>query len=518
MNAVIYARYSSHGQTEQSIEGQLRDCHEFARHEEISIVGEYIDRAIPGKTDDRPDFQRMIADARKRQFDYVIVWKLDRFARNRYDSAIYKHKLKQNGVKVLSAMENIGDGNESIILEAVLEASAEYYSRDLSKKVKRGQRETALKGGFLGGMVPIGYKVIDKIVVIDEEKAPAILYAFEQYAAGVSKRQIMNALTAKGLKGVTGKPLSLTSFQHALKNPKYTGEYDFNGIAMDNFPALVSKELFERVQARLQERAHAPASSKGSARMEYLLQGKAYCGSCGSRMVGESGRGKGGAKFYYYACGQKKKLHTCAKVNEKKDFIEWYVVEQTIEYVLTPARIELIADAVVAEYDKEFNDDVLKALERRIAKIDRDIDAAVDLMIQNANREIRARTEKRVEELTAQKEDLSIDLAKLQIANGIRYTKDDILAWLRQFCKGDLMDLEFRRRIIDVFINSVYLYDDKIAIFYNIKGGKQISYMEVADALDGDEFDGADGSGSGVRISSLTPRHIKTTGLIHSNR
>ena len=126
-NAVIYARYSSHNQTEQSIEGQLRVCHEYAQREGFAIVGEYIDRAISGKTDDRPDFQRMVSDSRKRAFQYVIVYKLDRFARNRYDSAVYKHKLKQNGVKVVSAMENIGDNPESIILEAVLEASAEYY-------------------------------------------------------------------------------------------------------------------------------------------------------------------------------------------------------------------------------------------------------------------------------------------------------------------------------------------------------------------------------------------------------
>lgn len=523
MRAVIYARYSSHGQTEQSIDGQLRDCYEYARREEIAVVGEYIDRAITGRYDDRPDFQRMIADARKKQFDYVIVWKLDRFARNRYDSAIYKHKLKQCGVRVLSAMENIGNGDESIILEAVLEASAEYYSRDLSKKVKRGIRETAMKGGYIGGTCPIGYKVehktvgekvIERSVVIDEDKAPAILYAFEQYAAGVSKRDIVDTLTARGIKGVNGRPLTLTSFQHALKNPKYTGEYTIrNGIEMTNFPALISKELFDRVQARLQEKAHAPASGKNSgsrsARMEYLLQGKAYCGLCGSRMVGDCGTGKSGQKWYYYACGQKKKLHTCTKNNEKKDFIEWYVVEQTLEYVLTPARIELIAEAVVAEYDKEFNNDAVKALERKISNVAYEMENAVRLLVKSGSAILLKQTEKLIEELEAQKADMEIDLAKLQIANGIRYTVDDITTWLRQFCKGDLFDPEFRRRIIDVFINSVYLYDDKIAIFFNIRNGKQISYIDVAEALDGDPDEwgeGAEGSGAGVRISTLMPR------------
>lgn len=505
MNAVIYARYSSHGQTEQSIEGQLHDCYSFAEKEDIKIVGEYIDRALTGRYDDRPDFQRMIADARKKQFDYVIVWKLDRFARNRYDSAIYKYKLKQCGVRVLSAMENIGEGDESIILEAVLEASAEYYSRDLSKKVKRGQRETAMKGGYIGGTPPVGYLNVGKKVAIDEAKAPAIVYAFEQYANGASKKEIMQELNTRGVTTGKGKPLTYTSFQHALKNPKYTGEYEFNGIVMHNYPALISKELYDRVQARLAQVAHAPAAAK--AKVEYFLQGKAFCGMCGARMVGESGRGKMGTVYNYYACGEKKKNHTCKKRNEKKDFIEWYVVEQTIEYVLTPARMELIAERVVAAYDKEFNDDAIAALERRAEKLEREINKCIDTMIATASKAVQKRMEEKVDLLEAQKNDLSVDISKLKIANGIRYTKEEIMAWLRQFCKGDLMDVEFRRRIIDVFINSIYLYDDKVVIFYNLKNGKQISYMEVCESLEESGFEDTpvDESG-GVRISSRAPR------------
>lgn len=163
-----------HTMTEQSIEGQLRVCHEYAQREGYIIIGEYIDRAISGKTDDRPDFQRMISDSRKKAFQFVIVYKLDRFARNRYDSAIYKYRLKQNGVKLISAMENIGDNPEGIILEAVLEASAEYYSVELSQKVKRGLKESALKGQFCGGWAPIGYKNAGGRLVLDEAKAPYI--------------------------------------------------------------------------------------------------------------------------------------------------------------------------------------------------------------------------------------------------------------------------------------------------------------------------------------------------------
>ena len=138
MTAVIYARYSSDNQREESIEGQIRECTAYAEKNGITIVKHYIDRALSAKTDNRPEFQQMIKDSEKRLFDIVLVWKLDRFARNRYDSARYKTQLKRNGVKLVSATEVISAGPEGIILESVLEGYAEYYSADLSEKVVRG--------------------------------------------------------------------------------------------------------------------------------------------------------------------------------------------------------------------------------------------------------------------------------------------------------------------------------------------------------------------------------------------
>lgn len=506
--AVIYARYSSHTQTEQSIEGQLRVNYEYAEREGLMVVGEYIDRAISGTSADaRPDFQKMIHDSKKHQFEYIIVYKLDRFARNRYDSAVYKQKLREAGVKLLSATENISDNPEGIILEAVLEASAEYYSRELSQKVKRGLHESAIKGTYTGGVPPIGYKVADKKVLIDEEKAPIIRFAFEQYAKGVSKRDIMQQLTEKGITNGKGKPLTLTSFQHALKNRKYIGITSYNGIEYQStYPIMIDPAIFEKVQERLAKVAHAPAA--GKARQSYLLQGKAFCGMCGTRMVGDAGTSKTGAMYYYYSCGAKKKSSkVCQKKSEKKDFIEWYVCEQTIEYVLIPARMEYIAERVVEEYDKEFNNANVQELERRIAKLERDANKAFKLIMESESPSVIKRYEKQIELLELQKNDLEIDLSKMRIANGIRYTKADILVWLKQFTKCDLMDEAFRRRIIDVFVNSIYLYDDKVVIYYNIKNGKQVSYIDNCDALDGADAGSEEISGfSGVRISNDTPR------------
>lgn len=512
--AVIYARYSSHSQSEQSIEGQLRVNHEYAEREGILIVGEYIDRAISGRSaDTRPEFQRMIADAKKHQFDYIIVYKLDRFARNRYDSAIYKHKLKESGVKLISATENISDNPEGIILEAVLEASAEYYSRELSQKVKRGLRESALKGTSTGGTPPIGYKVVDKRIVIDEEKAPIIRYAFEEYAKGKSKKEIMKELSEKGVRKRNGKPLTLDSFQHALKNKKYIGISTYDGIDYENtYPVLIEPSVFEKVQERLIKVAHAPAM--GKAKQKYLLQGKAFCGMCGTRMVGDCGTSKTGETYHYYSCGSKKKLHTCKKKSEKKDFLEWYVTEQTVSYVLTPARIEYIAEHIVEEYKNEFNDHHIKEYEKRIKHLEHDADKIFNLIMECESKALIKRYENQIELIEQQKADLEIDLSKLRIANSIKYTKEDIVAWLKQFCKGDLMDENFRRRIIDIFVNCVYVYDNKIVIYYNIKNSKQVSYIDNCDALDTENIC------EGVRISSDTAdqnvsgRHSEKSALL----
>ncbi len=478
--AVIYARFSSHRQTEQSIEGQLHVCYEYAQRKGIRIVGEYIDRALTGRSDDRPDFQRMISDARKKAFDYVLVYKLDRFARNRYDSAIYKHKLKQYGVKVLSAMENIGDNPESIILEAVLEASAEYYSVDLSQKIKRGRRESASKGKYVGGSLPYGYYSENGRILINEKEAPLIQEFFQRYADGESKKQIIDDFNARGYRNQNGKPYGPAAFQRALRCEKYIGVLEQCGTRIENgCPALIDRETFEKVQQRLDQNRQHPGHNK--AKIRYLLSGKAYCGNCGQPMTGVSGRSKTGNLYYYYTCFGRRRLKNCKKKHEKKDFLEWYVVEQTLEYVLTPERMEKIAAAVAAEYQKDFGTETIQELERLIRKYDRESSKCVDMLLEVPESAHQKLYEK-IEKAEACKADLEIDLAKLRIASKIQYTEKEVTAWMKLFCKGDLMDPAFRERIIDTFINSVFVYDDKIVIFYNIRGGKQVSYIEMKEA------------------------------------
>ena len=231
MKAVIYARYSSDNQREESIEGQLRECTAYCVKNDITILRTYIDRALSAKTDNRPDFQRMVKDSAKGLFDVVIVWKLDRFARNRYDSAHYKAQLRKYGVKVLSATENISEGPEGIILESMLEGMAEYYSAELSEKIQRGQKENALKGRNNGGGIPLGYLLgNEQKLVLDPVTAPIVREIFQRYADGEIVRTIVEDFNRRGLKTKNGKPFSPNSFNRILKNRKYIGEYQYQDV------------------------------------------------------------------------------------------------------------------------------------------------------------------------------------------------------------------------------------------------------------------------------------------------
>ena len=309
MKAVIYARYSSDNQREESIEGQLRECKEYAEKNGITILCSYIDRALSAKTDNRPEFQNMVQDSAKGLFDTVLVWKLDRFARNRYDSAHYKAILRRNGVKVVSATENISDGPEGIILESMLEEMAEYYSAELAQKINRGLTENALKGKNNGGGIPLGYQLTDdQHLRIDPLTAPVVREIYQKYAEGETVRSIITSLNERHILTQKQKPFRPNSLHSVLCNRKYIGEYRYKNIVIpDGVPSIIPKDLFERVQMRVGKNRRTPARTK--AEEEYLLTTKLFCGHCGRMMIGESGKSHTGATHRYYKCsGAKRKL------------------------------------------------------------------------------------------------------------------------------------------------------------------------------------------------------------------
>lgn len=505
MNAVIYARFSSSKQHEQSIDGQIRYCTEYANRCGYKIVDTYIDRAISGTSDNRPDFQRMIKDAEKRNFQYIIVWKLDRFARNRYDSAIYKAKLKKYGVKVLSATEGIGEGTESIILEAVLESMAEIYSKQLSENVKRGMKESALKANSTGGSIPFGYILKEGKLVVDEKNAEAVRLIYKMYANGVSKKEIADILNSKGYRTSTNHKWTINSFARLLKNKKYIGIFMFDDIEVPGgCPAIIEEELFNKVQIRCATNKRSPKRINND--VSYLLKGKLFCGYCGSPMVGDSATSGSGKKHYYYSCAERKKHGTCKKHREKKDFIEWYVVEQTVEYILTPSRIKYISEKVVEKYNEEYSNSTLAQLEKRHAELDREYEKLTDKLINTTSQRIINKINSRAEELELIISEIEENIAEQRIASEVRINVADIEKWLKEFCTGDLFEMEFRQRIIDVLVNSIYLYDDKVVIYYNVREGQQTSLIEP---LSEPDFDCSETVCNGSPLKNLLKSDIQ---------
>ena len=264
MKAVIYARYSSENQREESIEGQLRECNSFAEQHGYHVIGQYIDRAISARTDHRPDFQRMITDSAKKQFSVVLVWKFDRFARNKHDSVHYKTLLKYNVVSVISAVEHIPDGPEGIILESVLEGLDEYYSVELALKVRRGLTENALKCKYNGGTIPFGYYVDEhQYFQVDPVNAPIVREIFQRYAEGETLRSIQRSMNERGMTTQQDKPFTPNSFSTMLKNRRYLGEYRYGTtVQPGGMPQIISESLFEQVQQRLARNRHARSSPK----------------------------------------------------------------------------------------------------------------------------------------------------------------------------------------------------------------------------------------------------------------
>lgn len=479
MNGVIYARYSSHNQREESIDGQLRECKRYAKDNDIEIVGEYVDRAISGKTDNRAAFQKMIRDAEKGGFQVIIVYKLDRFARNRYDSATYKAKLKRCGVRLVSAMEQLSDSPESIILEAVLEGMAEYYSANLAQNIKRGMTENAMKGLATGGGRCLGYYTgADKKYHIDEAGAATVRLIYEMYDQGSTYTHIVETLNNQGRKTLNGTPFNKNSLRTILHNRRYIGEYMWDDIVIEGgMPQIVDRDLWERVQAKLKRKEKASARARGG--YDFILSGKLFCGHCGKPMTGDSGTSKSRAKHYYYTCSTKKHGGTCKKKSVRAAAIENEVINTTIQTILNDTMLEHIADKVM-EYQARDTESaaLLKSYQKQLKETETAI-AGILKAIEDGLYNSSMKT--RMNELETQKEGLQADIEREQI-NMKTLSRDELLFFLRQFMDGDPSDPAYRRQLIDTFINSVWLYDDKLVLTYNYSGEGSTVTLDMVDA------------------------------------
>lgn len=489
MKAAIYARFSSHNQREESIEGQVRACKRFAKEHGMTVIEIYADRGISGlHADNRPEFQRMIQDSDHHRFEALIMWNLDRFSRDKYDTAVYKTRLKKNGVSLYYSDQSIPDTPEGIILESLLEGFAQYYSANLARNAKRGLQENARKCLWNGGCVPLGYLIDEhQRFVLEPIGAACVRMIFELYASGQSIKSIVCTLNEKGYKTVKGNRFRLGSIQGILRNRKYIGEYHASGITVPNgIPAIVDVQLFNDVQARLGVVASAKAHNKAD--IPYLLTTKVFCGHCGSPMIGESGTGKGGATYRYYKCScRKNRKGTCDKKTEPKDWLEENVVRQTVKNVLHPEVIKEISENCAAALKADASDESLvQALKAQLAETDkalRNLLKAIEAGI------ISSTTRERMAELESQKSELEAQIAREQLRKP-EITAEQISFWLESFLAGDIHDPKYQERIINALVRRVDVYDDgpekqKLTIFYNItKNNRSSSKISISKCSD----------------------------------
>lgn len=463
-NAIIYARYSSERQNEQSIESQLRVCNEYAQRNGLNVVDSYIDKAMTGTNDNRPSFQRMLSDAEKsKAWDIVLVYAIDRFGRNSIEIAVNKQKLKKNGKTLISATqrtsENI-DGTKNldgILLENVYIGLAEYYSAELSQKVSRGLQENRNKGLFTGGRVPFGYKVVDKKVVIDEDQASVIIEMFNMYANGAMAKDIIDVIEQRGISH-NGKKFLPNAIYNILHNQKYIGRYEIHGKIYTNiYPPIVPLDIFEQVQRRIEHNRIGQVSRE----TVFLLKGKVFCGYCGKAINGESGTSHTGKIMYYYKCVNKKRnTNNCKKATVRKDVLEQKVLDMAMELFTTKVNLDIICDEIMHIHEKHrAEQSILKLLKEDKAKTEKKLEnilAAIEEGIINATTKNRmAELEQKIDELN---EKLLLEESNLEKS----ISREDVMEYLTH----SVRDLS-PQALIEILVNRVELYDDEIVVWFN---------------------------------------------------
>ena len=487
--AIIYARYSSHSQSEQSIEGQLRECYDFAKRNDYLVIAEYIARALTGTSDKRPEFLRMVEDSRKKGFEIVIVYQLDRFARSREDSAHYKSKLRKNGVKVVSAKENITDDASGILVEGLLESMAEYYSAELSQKVRRGIRESLSKGNFIGGFGLFGYDIIDKKWTVNDAEADIVRDIFNRYKNGEKAKEIVKLLNHTGIKTKCSAKFNMNGIARMIRNEKYVGKVVSGGsVYCDVIPPIVDDRTFKACNLIMDEHKHKQRVVVEE--KPYILSGKLNCGHCKSLMTAEAGTSKTGKIYHYYKCFNKKLNKQCSKTNYSQKELEDLVFDKTIEYVLQPEVIEHLAELVVNKFNSEIaKTGIATSLERELKDKENSIKAIMNAIEKGI---VTKTTQSRLLELEHEKDEIQDKLAVEKSRQIKPLQVDEVKAFLNMYAKKQYNEDEEKKEFFNKFINRVILYDNRLIILYNtspdsqteIKISEQKGQLLVNDIVD----------------------------------
>ena len=437
--AAIYARYSSHNQRDVSIDIQLDNCRAYCAERGWTVVGEYCDHAVSGRTADREQFRRMMDDAGRGLFDVVVIWKVTRIMRNRDEMALVRLSLKNAGVDIAYAGEVFPDGSSGLLMLGMLEVLAEWESAQTAERIRGGIKRNAeeLKAS---GVRLIGYKVDEHDrFVIDEGTAPAVRTAFEMAADGETVASIVRALS--GYRSKWGRPISQQSVSNMLRNRRYIGEYSYAGVVKeDGMPAIIDKETFGKVQRVLDSRSPKPRD-RGH---RYALVGRLF-DSEGNPMTGTSATGRNGKRHYYYRTKDGRRVRC--------DVVERCAADAVAAALADTATRERIADlfdeyqdGLEIESSETSEARELRRVKARIANIEGAIEDGLPF-----DRDRLLALHGRREELERMRADSSPR----------RFTREEVMGLLESAAQMDA------QRAVDVFVSAVVYGDTHTAVHFS---------------------------------------------------
>lgn len=485
-----YCRFSSHAQDEGfSIAAQQRAIANFAAANGYDIQYSYIDRAKTGTNANRPDFQRMMKDAKAGLFEAIIIHKIDRFSRNRLDSIIYKNELSKYGVKVISVTENFGEGAEAELMLAMQESMAEYYSKNLAREVRKGMDVLSSKGLHTGGSPPLGYDVVDKKLAINEAEAEIVRLIFEMYSNKYTYNDMAKELNARGYKTKSGNEFSASSFNSILTQRKYIGEYVYNRRVAKSLtgkynshankpedeivripnavPRIIDDETWGKVQARLNQNKRKVGAYKSKS--NYLLSGLIVCGECGFHYQGNSRKGGSGTIYSSYRCGKKQNHKIgCGNKEIEKNKLENFVIEQLQNYLFSNEAIDEIAHQV-NEYNKiaaKTNNNDLILFQKQMKQIDKQIANITKAIARGVDEDIMI---DKINELNQSKKDLQKRIDEAVLEELPTVSKSDIKQALSAFStylkENNTIEC---KRFIDNYIDKIVVHKDKVEIVLKV--------------------------------------------------
>lgn len=466
--AVIYARYSSHSQRDVSIDQQVKAITEYAAQRKLTVVQVYADRAISGTTDNRPEFKRMIEDAKAEAWQYVIVYSLDRFSRDRFDAITYKQILKSHGIRVLSAMENISEEPTGVILESVLEGLAQYYSMELSQKIRRGLNDNASKC-MVAASIPFGYmKGPDNKYAINPETAPIVKEIFTRVLKGENYIDIARDLNERGIRTKSKSEWNRSSFKF-LTNERYMGIYIYGDIRVEGgMPAIVDPETFYAVQAEVERRQNPKGAivKRRRANTVYLLTGKAYCDCCKSPMVGKSGTGRHGGFYTYYAC--KSMLDkNCDLKRVPQEKLEWFVAGVLKKFAMDQELVDLMVDISMKAQEERNNSSEMTLLRNELKQTESSINNITKAIEMGT---ISQALLDRISELEKRRDTLKAQIATNEHRDKLdNLTREEMVAIFQLVQEGEIENKDFQELMFRLLLNSVYVGKETIKIVLKYK-------------------------------------------------